>query len=229
MKSLIFMLSVLLPGALLFQPAYATGGVGLTSTRLIYPMSSEEEKIGVINTSLNNAFLVQSWVTDMQGKKSNDFAITPPLFVLKPGSEGTLRISKTAIHPLPTDRESIYYLSSKAIPSTDSAKSKDKNTLQIATQTNIKLFIRPESITLSRKDALKLIHCKSTGSTLDISNQSPYYITMVNIRHGKSQLKDIMVPPFTTSSEPDGSHQSNKITFQTLDDFGALTAEMQCM
>ncbi|SUH11200.1 fimbrial chaperone protein BcfB [Salmonella enterica subsp. enterica] len=46
---------------------------------------------------------------------------------------------------LPTDRESVFYLNSKAIPSVDKNKLTG-NSLQIATQSVIKLFIRPKNL-----------------------------------------------------------------------------------
>lgn len=67
------------------------------------------------------------------------FIITPPLFRLDPGKNNILRIVNTT-PGLPQDRESVYWVNVKAIPS-KSDDSENKNVLQIAVRTRIKLFI----------------------------------------------------------------------------------------
>lgn len=47
--------------------------------------------------------------------------------------------------PLPADRESLFWMNVKAIPSLDE-KLANENTLQIAIQSRIKLFYRPSGL-----------------------------------------------------------------------------------
>lgn len=71
--------------------------------------------------------------------KSSDFVVTPPLFVMKPQKENTLRIMYVGPNNLPADRESLYWVNVKAIPSA-AKDTKGKNTLQIAVLSRIKLL-----------------------------------------------------------------------------------------
>lgn len=93
----------------------------LGATRVIYPQGSKQTSLPIINSSASNVFLIQSWVANADGSRSTDFIITPPLFVIQPKKENILRIMYVG-PSLPTDRESVFYLNSKAIPSVDKNK-----------------------------------------------------------------------------------------------------------
>lgn len=64
--------------------AAGKGGIGLAATRLVYSEGEEQISLGVRNTSPDVPYLIQSWVMTPDNKKSADFIITPPLFVLNP-------------------------------------------------------------------------------------------------------------------------------------------------
>jgi fimbrial chaperone protein len=67
--------------------AAGKGGIGLAATRLVYSEGEEQISLGVRNTSPDVPYLIQSWVMTPDNKKSADFIITPPLFVLNPANE----------------------------------------------------------------------------------------------------------------------------------------------
>lgn len=69
-----------------FTWAAGKGGVGLAATRLVYSEGEEQISLGVRNTSPDVPYLIQSWVMTPDNKKSADFIITPPLFVLNPAT-----------------------------------------------------------------------------------------------------------------------------------------------
>lgn len=81
---------------------------------------------------------------------------------------------------LPTDRESVFYLNSKAIPSVDKNKLTG-NSLQIATQSVIKLFIRPKNLAEAPAHAPSTLRCRNERGQLTITNPSPYYVSMVEL------------------------------------------------
>ncbi|VEA79001.1 fimbrial chaperone [Salmonella enterica subsp. arizonae] len=81
---------------------------------------------------------------------------------------------------LPTDRESVFYLNSKAIPSVDKNKLAG-NSLQIATQSVIKLFIRPKNLVEVSTDAPATLRCRNAHDQLTIVNPSPYYVSLVEL------------------------------------------------
>ena len=91
--------------------AAGKGGIGLAATRLVYSEGEEQISLGVRNTSPDVPYLIQSWVMTPDNKKSADFIITPPLFVLNPANENLLRIMYIGA-PLAKDRETLFFTSS---------------------------------------------------------------------------------------------------------------------
>ena len=206
----------------------AAGGVALGSTRVIYPQDATQMSLPVSNSDTKNVYLVQSWISDANQTKSTDFVITPPLFVIQPGKENTLRIIYTGQNKLSTDRESLYYLHSKSIPS--GAPEKGKNTLQIATQNIIKLFVRPKNLSVKPDKAPGMLRCIITDNTLTIKNPSPYYITLTQLNVGTRVLPNTMVAPQGSERVdiPGGIAGGKLVQFKTINDFGATTSAQQC-
>lgn len=202
------------------------GGVALGATRVIYPAGDKQVSLSLSNSSDKDTFLIQSWVTSSSGNKSNDFVITPPLFVMQPKKENTLRIMYVG-PDLPTDRESVFYLNSKAIPSTDHLKAQTSS-LQIATQSVIKLFVRPKNLPSLSIDAPKGLRCKLSGNKVIVTNPSPYYVTLVQFYVGGKKLPNSMVSPKNTLSVDIPENGGKKITFQTINDFGGNTQTQTC-
>ncbi|MFU0911046.1 fimbria/pilus periplasmic chaperone [Kluyvera intermedia] len=199
------------------------GGIALGSTRVIYPQGSKQVSLPIINSSATNVFLIQSWVANADGIRSTDFILTPPLFVMQPKKENLLRIMYVG-PTLPTDRESVFYLNSKAIPSVDKHKLAS-NTLQIATQSVIKLFIRPDNLPSSSIDAPAALRCHAEGSRLTITNSSPYYVSLVELYVGGKKLANTMAPPKGTLTL---NASAGRVTFRAVNDFGATTPKQFC-
>jgi len=202
------------------------GGVALGATRVIYPQGEKQISLPVTNSDPKDVFLIQSWVSDGEGKKMNDFVITPPLFVIQPKKENTLRIMYVGQNNLPQDRETVFYLNSKAIPSADKSK-QGGSALQIATQSVIKLFVRPKKLPTPAIDAPKTLRCTLSGSTLTVVNPSPYYVTLVQLHVGGKKLENDMVPPKGDKTMNTGG-ASGEVTFQTMNDYGAMTTKQTC-
>ncbi|WP_430673357.1 fimbria/pilus periplasmic chaperone [Klebsiella aerogenes] len=197
-------------------------GVALGATRVIYPQLAKQTSININNSSPDSRFLIQSWVEDKNSKKSNDFIVTPPLFVSKAKSENSLRIMYVG-KPLPNDRESIFWLNAKAIPELDTENITNKNVLQLAIVSRIKLFVRPSNLNMSAADAKDKIKFKYHGDILDIKNPTPYYMTLVRLTLGGKLLPNSMIPPFHTSTLKVPTGLDKTITFQTINDYGAET------
>lgn len=141
--------SLLTAATLIFFTASAQAGVIIGGTRIIYNGDKKETSISVKNP-YKSSYLIQSWSD--AGEKSSDkspFMVTPPLFRLDAGQENNLRIIRTGGN-LPEDRESLYWMNIKSIPST-TEKQDNVNTLQIAVKTRIKLIYRPQSLAGQRQ------------------------------------------------------------------------------
>lgn len=200
----------------------AAAGVALGATRVIYPQDAKQASINVTNSDPHDAFLVQSWVSDDKGNKVAAFIVTPPLFVLKPGKVNILRMIYNG-PALPEDKESVFYLNNKAIPSLDK-KTQAGNSLQIATQSVIKLFVRPAHLTVKPAEAAAMLRCQAEGENLIVSNPSPYFVTLVNFTIAGKKQPNMMVPPKGTQT----IKATGSVSYQTLNDYGAVTPALTC-
>lgn len=205
--------------------AYAGGGVALGATRIIYEVGANQVSLPIRNSSKENTFLIQSWVADNGGKKSADFVVTPPLFTLKSASENALRVIYVGENA-PVDREQLYLFSSKAIPAVDK-KTLSKNSLQIAVQSEIKLFLRPKGLPMKPHEAPAALRCQLQGDALVVSNPSPYYVTLIAPVIGGKKISGGMVDPKGTLTLP-AKGARGEITLQTVNDYGAHTNPLRC-
>lgn len=206
-------------------PSLASG-VALGATRIIYPEGEKQVSINVTNSDDKESFLVQSWVADKTGAKSASFIVTPPLFVLKPAKMNVLRIMYNG-PALPEDKESVFYLNNKAIPSVEK-KTQSGNSLQIATQSVIKLFVRPKHLTVNPSDAPAMLRCQLHESGLTLSNPSPFFVTLVNFYVDGKKQPNTMVPPLGSETVHPAGATKGAVTYQTLNDYGAITPALAC-
>jgi len=223
-KLIVFSLSIFL-----CQLAYAKGGVSLGATRVIYPIDANQVTLKVYNSDDEGNYLVQSWVTDAKDEKSTDFIITPPLFVMKAAVNNLLRIIYTGNKDnLPKDRESLFYLYSKTIPST-AGLSPTQSALLISTTAKIKLFMRPSNLTVD--DAMvsyKKLKCSYANSQIKIENPTPFYINLVSLRmNNKEVSKAAMIPPMNLVLIKT-SVKGNSLMFNVINDYGSQLIDNVC-
>lgn len=202
--------------------AQAAGGISLQGTRIIYPLKAKQATLRVNNSSKTDTFLVQSWVEGADGNKTKDFVVTPPLYTSGPENENTLRLMHVG-SPLPADRESLYYFVSKAIPSVDEKASEGKNVLYVAAANRIKMFVRPAGLKPDISVAPAELSFRQSAGKLDISNPTPYYLTLTEMKTGTQKLDVVMVPPKGSASVALPTGSGNTISYRTINDYGALT------
>ncbi|HDS6845074.1 TPA: fimbria/pilus periplasmic chaperone, partial [Morganella morganii subsp. morganii] len=118
--------------------------ISLGSTRIVISDGKNEGSVSAHNRDKIN-YLIQSWVLDENDKETDKFAITPPLFKLESNTSSSLRV--VMVGDLPEDRESLYWLNVKFIPSTD--KNIDANKLTFAVNNRIKVIYRPKLLSFS--------------------------------------------------------------------------------
>lgn len=163
-------------------PISAYSGVILSGTRVIFNGNTSEATISVTNPD-KKSYLIQSWVS-VDGKKTSEFIVTPPLFRIDAGVSNVLRIV-AAKNNLPQDKESLFWLNVKAIPPSDP---KAKDSLLIAINTKIKLIYRPSQLvgqevgTAYQKLAFKV---DTNTRELVASNPTPYYINLAHLTYNK--------------------------------------------
>lgn len=220
--------AILMTSTCLMPTIASAGGITLGGTRIVYPADQKQVSMSVRNTSDRSSFLVQSWAEQSDGKKSQDFIVTPPLYTSGPGNENTLRLMYVGA-PVKTDRETLYYFNTKAIPSMKKSDLENKNVLMLAAVTRIKLFVRPAGLkpTVDKAPAELTFH--RSGNQVRITNPTPYYLTLAQLKLGSHALPDAMVPPRGDVSVPLGSASGNAVTFRTINDYGAVTPEVRAV
>lgn len=203
---------------------WAQAGVSLGTTRVIFPMDKEQVVLPV-NTSLDeDAYLIQSWIENSNGQKSEQFVITPPLFMMQGKKENNLLILDKKNTQLPTDRESLFWVNVKSIPASDK-KDADKNILQFSITNRIKMFYRPDGLLTSLEEAPSKLVFTLSNDKLIIKNPSPVFVTIVQLKLNNDDLDNIMVEPFGESNIPikSTSKVSNEISYETINDYGSMT------
>ena len=208
----------------------SASGVSLGATRVVFPTDKEQVTIKTYNTDPKGSYLIQSWVSNENGEKVDDFIVTPPLYVQKPNSDNVLRIVYAGNKAtLPTDREKVYYFNSKVIPSLSKEQQMVSNALLIATTTNIKLFMRPSNLTESSLDAYKKISCNFNNQFITVKNNSPFYMSLTSLKSNAIEISTgIMVPPFGTQDIPT-KNKVNSMQYSFINDYGVRSEELNCL
>ncbi|MNE20850.1 type 1 fimbriae chaperone FimC [Lelliottia amnigena] len=215
-----FILSIIL--MMVSLSVEASGGIALGATRVIYPADARQTSLAITNSNKQERYLINAWIENDRGQKEKTFAVTPPLFVSEPDSENTLRIIYAG-PPLATDRESLFFMNVKAIPSVNKANLEGKNVLQLAILSRIKLFVRPKNLAMQPEEALSQLKFERTGNHLKVSNPSPYYITLVNLQLGGQKLENLMIAPKNAAQQVLPAGVSGTLSWQSVNDYGAIT------
>jgi P pilus assembly chaperone PapD len=197
--------------------------VTLDRTRIIFPGSEKSVNVTITNGNPEEAYLAQSWIEDLNGNKLTKGAIlaTPPLQRLEPNSNSLVRLSVTPeLSKLPQDRESVFYFNLREVP----PKSAEGNTLQIALQSRVKLFYRPQSI-LSESET-KWAHkvtLTKIASGYRLNNTTPFHMTVIGFGNSKdlaekNPFEVFMVAPKSTQDIPSSALTTPYLTY--INDYG---------
>ncbi|QPN88767.1 molecular chaperone [Proteus vulgaris] len=177
--------------------------VVLERTRLVFPADQSTILLQIVNQS-EQSTLIQSW-TDEGNIASTPETTTAPFLVIPPmakiSTNGGLQLKLQQLdNSLPQDRESIFYLNVLDIPPKPDKK-ENVNTLQLALQTRIKIFYRPNQLTLTTRDIFKQIEITQSAQYLEINNPSAYFFTISKIyiddKEAQPLINAIMVAPFS--------------------------------
>ncbi|NTY86739.1 molecular chaperone [Serratia fonticola] len=240
MKMLLFIAA--LAGALpCFAVAQTPAGLSISQFRIVYP---GDEKKGITWSLTNNSdrpYLMQSWVRPMdfttgmpaaeEDNKSPVAAIpllvTPPLARVEPGDRLTLRIRLTEMS-LPQDRESVFYLSVKGIPSVPDKASQTGGQLVVAVVNNMKLFYRPEGMPKGGvTNASRQLRFSLQSDALVVDNPTPFYINFSQLTVGgkpvSAEALRKLVPPKGQQRYPVASGDRGTVEWQVVDEDSKAT------
>jgi fimbrial chaperone protein len=220
-------------------------GMGFSFSRVILMQDDKGASVSVRNNS-DNVYLMQSQIYSADGatgfpaistnKAQPLFMVLPPLKRVEPHSELALRILATpkASQQLPKDRESVFFISVKAIPAISAdEQNNEKNSgrVMLALVNSIKLFYRPHGLEKQAVNniANKLVFSRQ-GKKLHVRNPSPYYATFSSLSVGGKAVKDqellAMVPPMgeQTYLLPEDI-AGGEVSWRLIDEYGLYTDE----
>ncbi|MGO2303264.1 MAG: fimbrial biogenesis chaperone [Providencia sp.] len=223
-------------GLLFAKESYAEGGLSLDQTRVVFDGDAKSAKV-TLNNQSERVYLINSRVlmTPDGNERSTavlPFMVTPPLFRLEKESRNTVLISRNNISGLPTDRESLFYLSFLAIPSvkkgSEEVTEKGSTTTQVSfgIRMLIKLFYRPTGFSMPVLAAPEKLTFVQQGMQLQVTNPTPYYQTLAQLTlNGQSinvREQGAMIAPFSTQTYQVKA-QVHDIHWSVINDFGGLS------
>ncbi|HDI3208083.1 TPA: fimbria/pilus periplasmic chaperone [Vibrio cholerae] len=215
---------------------YAFAGVSLDRTRVIYVGGTKSMTINIHNNSDKLPFLAQAWLEDSNGHKiSSPFIVLPPIQRLEPNMDSLVKIQALAnVDTLPKDRESLFYFNLREIP----PRNEKPNTLQLALQSRIKFFYRPQALIdrslLKKKPWQEEVTLHKIREGYELHNPTPYYVTFTSLAIGERKNKvdsfePVMVSPYGVHYF-NTIHGKNKFLLLTyINDFGgSQTLKFKC-
>jgi chaperone protein EcpD len=199
----------------------------ITGTRVIYPAGER-----AVSVKLNNngtlPVLMQSWIDDGDASKKPDdstapFIVTPPINRINPDKGQTLRVTYTG-KPLPTDRESVFWLNVLEVPTRHEARP-GENYIQVAFRTRIKLFYRPAGLAGKSLEAPAALVWQSSGGKLTAINNTPWYVSVASLSAGSKKAEGRMIAPRSQESFPLSVARGSTLRFEAVNDYGAVMQE----
>ncbi|BBU97423.1 fimbria/pilus periplasmic chaperone [Providencia hangzhouensis] len=201
----------------------ANAAVTLDRTRIIFDGNQSSINITIRNDNPELPYLAQSWLENALEQKleTGPIIATPPIQRMEPKSTSLVRLSTAPdIAKLPQDRESLFYYNLREIP----PKSSEAGVLQIALQSRVKLFYRPESIVAqSKTDWTKYITLTATSSGYTLDNPTPFYLTVIGIGNSQKQSEEsdfdaVMIPPKSNQLIKSSKFSTPYLTY--INDYG---------
>ena len=210
--------------------------IQISTTRVIYHDAEKNISVQITNPGKYPVLLL-SWPDDGNPETRPDalrtpFILTPPLTRVNADAGQTLRLSYTGT-PLPSDRESVYWLNVLEIPPVGG---NGKNQVQVAFRSRIKLFYRPSELDdKGAQTAISQLLWRAQGNKISLFNPTPYYVSAVAVtltQGGKktSVPADMLAPndsadfalPFGMSPAT-----ADSVSVDAINDYGAsVTAQV---
>lgn len=201
-------------------------GLRLEQTRLIFSGDNSSQTVTVANDD-SAPYLIQAGVTTkVDGGKSPYFVVTPPLFRIDAKSKFSLRVLLKQKSELPKDRESIFYLNTRAIPATGSSEHEQNNAkLVFVTNIIIKLIYRPSGLEAPSDTTFQQVTLTKKGSQWQFINPTPHYMTLVNIKFNNQPYKhSVLIAPYDYATIGRITGNITNGQWQMLNDYGGTTA-----
>ncbi|EPL9571077.1 fimbrial biogenesis chaperone [Providencia rettgeri] len=205
-----------------FSLAVSAEGISLNQSRIVFPQSEKSQTAQILNDTDKPVLVQATILKDIEGESIDKFIVTPPLFKVEPRKEFSMRVFPNNVSDLPKDRESIFYLKTRVIPSTN--KSEDSKSLVFVTAFVIKLIYRPDNIDVPDVTDFKKITLDRKGNKWQFNNPTPYYMTLVGLSiDGDIKQGSILIAPFDSYSIDYQIKNPTATIWYFLNDFGVTT------
>lgn len=195
--------------------------ISLDRTRIIFDGSRNSLSLTISNENNTLPFLAQGWLENPHGETVNEaLVVLPPIQRIEPSSKSQVKIqSISAANNLSQDRETLFYFNLREIP----PRSDNKNTLQLALQTKVKLFYRPASIiNKSYTEWQKEMTMENINHVWHFHNPTPFHLTLVDFSgQEKNGFLPIMIEPKSVKTiELPSININSKPELTYINDFG---------
>ncbi|SCK56502.1 chaperone protein EcpD [Variovorax sp. HW608] len=167
--------------------ARAETGAGLfvSATRLVFPGTAREASLQIHNENVYPV-LVQTWVD--AGDPTADpatidvpFVVLPPLMRLQPNEARALRVVYTR-QPLPSDRESVFWLNAQMIPPHPDDGAARDHVMEVSVRIRQKIFFRPPRLVGGSAEWIQRLDCRPSRQAelviVQCRNPTPYFATI---------------------------------------------------
>ena len=224
----------------------AKAGVIIESTRVVYPAKNKEVTVR-LNNKGERPSLIQVWMDRGNDKATPDevdvpFTLTPPMFRMDPAKQQAVRMAFIG-EALPADKESLFWFNMLEVPpksNTKDGEDNERNLLQFAFRTRIKVFYRPSGLPYDVNDAPSKLSWKlvssAQGYALEADNPSPYYVSFEKVelhdgahtyvRSHNDNVNENMAAPgskvrFLLPELKAAPAAISQVEFTTINDYGA--------
>lgn len=202
--------------------AQAEASIVMNNTRVIYNAAAREVTIPIKNRS-SSPVLVQTWLDngDVNADPTTQqtpFVIVPPITRVDGDSAKTLRLLAVNVAVLPADRESVLWLNVLDVPVKLPAK--EKNRLQIALQSRVKLFYRPLGLKGNPATAVRELSWRSNGRGVTVTNPTAWHVSLVSVTSKEGEWPVDMIDPGKTRIFPLPLKAATPLRVTWIDDNG---------
>jgi len=207
--------------------------------RVLFSSTDSDRRLLIVNNNSHAPVLLQVWVDDgssgdMNKEKNYPFVVIPAVVRMPPGKIVNLKILPTEkMRDLPRDRESVFWINLYEIPGVKKSQQKENtNKVEVGLNTQLKIIYRPFKGSLGIKNIAEnlKIRLADNGSSLEITNPTPYYVTPASVTikssSGEQSLKldmNRMIAPFSYKrfAIPKATNsKQNTVEYNLLDDAG---------
>lgn len=213
-----FLLTGLCFGIGLSSSAWGSG-LGFDKTRLIIEGGNQDGSL-VLDNRGDGTFYVRAHVEDRHHQKTTDAMARPPVFQLNPQKASRVRIFVDKAK-VPQDRESMFWLYTKAYP----AKKLDdaQNILSFNFITQLKVFYRPEGLKGGLSASAKKIQWSLKNGQVVAKNDSPYNISLAAY-HLNDKMIDTnhVIAPYSEHVTGVKTKLPAKFGWTIVNDFGGV-------